>query len=85
MEINLNHTDLKVLYSLSNRCDHCAIVLQQDLADHLYYSRQNINRALQRLEQLGLISRRRLPDRRGRPYIYEVLHAVSNPPPGLVD
>jgi len=85
MAVVLNHTDLRVLNSLVNRCDHCQVVLQQDLADQLYYSRENITLILQRLENLGVIRRRRLPNRRGRPYVYEVSHVLPDASPGVLD
>jgi len=85
MAVVLNHTDLRVLNSLVNRCDHCQVVLQRDLADQLYYSREHITRILQRLEYLGVIRRQRLLTRQGRPYIYEVSHVLSDASPGVLD
>ena len=78
MAINLKPYDYRILEVLMDFCGHP--ITQQDIADRVYYSQPNVALFLQRLASLEVITRRRDPSRRGRPYIYQVQRdVVSNP------
>ena len=74
MAINLRPFDHRVLDVLTDCCNKP--ITQQHIADQVFYSRENVALILQRLAYFGVITRRRDPSRRGRPYIYQVQRDV---------
>jgi len=74
MAINLKPYDYRILEVLMDFCNKP--ITQQHIADQVFYSRENVALILQRLAYFGVITRRRDPSRRGRPYIYQVQRDV---------